>query len=44
MIIGREAGRLAAAFGAKIIAGNTSGKKTPQDGYIIPGTGDPDGR
>jgi hypothetical protein len=42
--IGREAGRLSAAFGAKIIAANSSGEKKPQDGYIVPGTGDPDGR
>ncbi|EKM51281.1 uncharacterized protein PHACADRAFT_177935 [Phanerochaete carnosa HHB-10118-sp] len=41
--IGREAARLAAAFGATIIAANTSGKRTPQDGYIVPGTGDPTG-
>lgn len=42
--IGREAARLSVAFGARIVAANTSGKKTPQDGYIIPCTGDPDGR
>lgn len=42
--IGREAARLSAAFGANIIAANPSGTKKPQDGYIIPGTGDPDGR
>ncbi|THG98136.1 hypothetical protein EW026_g3993 [Hermanssonia centrifuga] len=41
--IGRESARLAAAFGANIIAANTSGTKKAQDGYIIPGTGDPDG-
>lgn len=41
--IGREAARLAAAFGARIVAANTSGARTPQDGYIVPGTGDPDG-
>lgn len=35
---------MAAAFGAKIIAANSDGKKKVQDGYIIPGTGDPDGR
>lgn len=27
----------------RIIAANTSGKATPQDGYVIPGTGDKDG-
>ncbi|KAF7795289.1 hypothetical protein EIP86_006443 [Pleurotus ostreatoroseus] len=41
--IGREAARLAAAFGARVIAANTSGVRTPQEGYIVPGTGDPDG-
>jgi phosphoglycerate dehydrogenase-like enzyme len=42
--IGRESARLAKAFGAKIIAANTSGKQKAEDGYIVPGTGDPDGR
>ncbi|KAI0686878.1 D-isomer specific 2-hydroxyacid dehydrogenase [Cytidiella melzeri] len=41
--IGREAARLAKAFGANIIAATSSGTKRPQDGYIIPGFGDPDG-
>ena len=42
--IGRESARLASAFGATILAANTTGEKTPQEGYRIPGTGDPDGR
>ncbi|WRT69848.1 uncharacterized protein IL334_006839 [Kwoniella shivajii] len=41
--LGRETARLLKAHGMKIIAANTSGKATPQDGYIIPGTGDKDG-
>lgn len=42
--LGRESARLAAAFGANVIAANASGLQKPQDGYIVPGTGDPDGR
>ena len=42
--IGRESARLAATFGATILAANTTGEKTPQEGYRLPGTGDPDGR
>ncbi|GJE94036.1 oxidoreductase family protein [Phanerochaete sordida] len=41
--IGREAARLAAAFGARILAATSRGERAPQEGYIIPGTGDPDG-
>ncbi|WWC73832.1 uncharacterized protein I206_107804 [Kwoniella pini CBS 10737] len=41
--LGRETARLLKAHGMKIIAANTSGKATPQDGYVIPGTGDKDG-
>ncbi|KIR26799.1 oxidoreductase [Cryptococcus deuterogattii 99/473] len=41
--LGRETARLLKAHGMRIIAANTSGKATPQDGYIIPGTGDKDG-
>jgi phosphoglycerate dehydrogenase-like enzyme len=42
--IGRESARLAHAFGANVIAATSDGVRKPQDGYIIPGTGDPDGR
>ncbi|WWC63763.1 uncharacterized protein I303_106368 [Kwoniella dejecticola CBS 10117] len=41
--LGRESARLLKSFGVKIIAANTSGKATPQETYVIPGTGDPDG-
>ncbi|KAK8849834.1 hypothetical protein IAR55_005170 [Kwoniella newhampshirensis] len=41
--LGRETARLLKAHGMRVIAANTSGKATPQDGYIIPGTGDKDG-
>ncbi|KIP01538.1 hypothetical protein PHLGIDRAFT_349364 [Phlebiopsis gigantea 11061_1 CR5-6] len=41
--IGRESSRLASAFGARILAANSSGTRQPLGGYIIPGTGDPDG-
>ncbi|WWC66023.1 uncharacterized protein I303_108645 [Kwoniella dejecticola CBS 10117] len=41
--LGRETARLLKAHGMRIIAANTSGKATPQDGYVIPGTGDKDG-
>lgn len=42
--MGRETARLLKAHGMRIIAANTSGKATPQDGYVIPGTGDKDGK
>ncbi|KIY48409.1 hypothetical protein FISHEDRAFT_43344 [Fistulina hepatica ATCC 64428] len=38
--IGRAAARLSAAFGANVIAANTSGRKKPYEGWTIPGTGD----
>ncbi|KAI0086751.1 D-isomer specific 2-hydroxyacid dehydrogenase [Irpex rosettiformis] len=41
--IGRESARLAKAFGANIIVATPSGLKKAQEGYIIPGFGDPDG-
>ncbi|KAI5477777.1 D-isomer specific 2-hydroxyacid dehydrogenase [Pseudohyphozyma bogoriensis] len=41
--IGREAGRLAHAFGAHILAMNRSGKKASIGGYLRPGTGDEEG-
>ncbi|EIN04048.1 hypothetical protein PUNSTDRAFT_77284 [Punctularia strigosozonata HHB-11173 SS5] len=41
--IGRESARLAHAFGAKIIAANSSGQRKPQEEFRLPGTGDPDG-
>lgn len=41
--IGREAARLAKAFGAKIVAATSDGVKKRQQGWIIDGTGDPDG-
>ncbi|OCF39667.1 oxidoreductase [Kwoniella heveanensis CBS 569] len=41
--LGRETARLLKAHGMKIIAANTSGKASSQDGYVIPGTGDKDG-
>ncbi|WWC92649.1 uncharacterized protein L201_007608 [Kwoniella dendrophila CBS 6074] len=41
--LGRETARLLKAHGMRIIAANTSGKATPQEGYVIPGTGDKDG-
>ncbi|WRT64449.1 uncharacterized protein IL334_001381 [Kwoniella shivajii] len=41
--LGRQSARLFKAFGTNIIAANTSGKATPQDNYVIPGTGDADG-
>ena len=40
--LGRECARLFKAFGCKIIAANTSGRRTKDKGYIIPGTGDLD--
>lgn len=41
--IGREAARLAAAFGARILVANSSGQRQPIGGYTVPGTGDVDG-
>ncbi|KAF2400523.1 hypothetical protein EJ06DRAFT_433324 [Trichodelitschia bisporula] len=45
--IGRQAGRVAKAMGMDVIAYTASPRATPEsrrdDGYIVPGTGDPDG-
>lgn len=40
--LGRETARLFKAFGARVIAANTRGTRSPDHGYVIPGTGDPD--
>ncbi|ODN79292.1 hypothetical protein L202_03304 [Cryptococcus amylolentus CBS 6039] len=41
--LGRESARLLKAHNMRIIAANTSGKATSQDGFILPHTGDVDG-
>lgn len=41
--IARETARLLKAFGCKIVAANTAGKRTRCEGYIIEGTGDVEG-
>ena len=45
--IGRQAARLAKAMGMRVIAYTASPRTTPEskkdNGYIVPGTGDPDG-
>ncbi|BFZ63890.1 hypothetical protein YB2330_005027 [Saitoella coloradoensis] len=41
--IGRNTARLAAAFGVRVLALTGSGKKSPDTGYVPPGTGDPEG-
>jgi phosphoglycerate dehydrogenase-like enzyme len=41
--IGREVGRLAAAFGVRIIAVKADPNARADAGYRVPGTGDPDG-
>jgi phosphoglycerate dehydrogenase-like enzyme len=41
--IAREAARLLKAFNLNIIAANSTGKQTVDEGYIVPGTGDKDG-
>jgi phosphoglycerate dehydrogenase-like enzyme len=45
--IGRQVGRVAKAMGMDVIAYTASPRKTPEskhdNGYIVPGTGDPDG-
>ncbi|KAL1406143.1 hypothetical protein Q8F55_007827 [Vanrija albida] len=41
--IARETARLLQAFGAVVIAANSTGERKQDDGYIIPGTGDVDG-
>ncbi|WVQ75735.1 hypothetical protein IAR50_005366 [Cryptococcus sp. DSM 104548] len=38
--LGRESARLLKAHNMRIIAANTSGKATSQDGFILPNTGD----
>ncbi|TIB81989.1 hypothetical protein E3Q20_04454 [Wallemia mellicola] len=38
--LGRECARLLKTFGCRIIAANTSGERTQDSGFIIPGTGD----
>jgi len=40
--IGRELARLAQAMGMRVLALNRSGQRMSNDGYTIPGTGDPD--
>ena len=42
--IGREVGRLAHAFGMRVIAVKSDPSTTVDRGYAYPGTGDPDGR
>ncbi|KAJ9112501.1 hypothetical protein QFC22_006248 [Naganishia vaughanmartiniae] len=41
--IGRETARLFRAFGVDVIAATSSGAARPDDGYILPGTGDKEG-
>ena len=41
--IGRECGRLANAFGMRVLAASSSGKKAKARGFTVPGTGDPEG-
>lgn len=40
--IGRELARLAQAMGMRVLALNRSGQRTIDDGYAVPGTGDPE--
>ena len=43
--IGRELARIAkAAFGMTVLAGKRDPSRRPDDGYCLPGTGDPEGR
>jgi len=42
--IGRETARLASAFGMRIIAVKADPTRRADDGWVHPGTGDPDGR
>ena len=42
--IGRECGRLASAFGMTVLAASSFGKQAPARGYIVEGTGDPEGK
>ncbi|ORY83809.1 hypothetical protein BCR37DRAFT_378822 [Protomyces lactucae-debilis] len=41
--IGRDVARLATAFGMKVLAASSTGRKAPARGYTIAGTGDDDG-
>ncbi len=41
--IGRELARLAKAFGMMVLATKRDARRIDHDGYVIPGTGDPDG-
>ncbi|KAI5476112.1 hypothetical protein MNV49_000430 [Pseudohyphozyma bogoriensis] len=41
--IARAAARLLQPHGVEIIAANTTGTRREDDGYVIPGTGDPEG-
>ncbi|KAJ9093516.1 hypothetical protein QFC21_006349 [Naganishia friedmannii] len=42
-VIGRETARLFQVFGVDVIAATSSGAARPDDGYILPGTGDQEG-
>ncbi len=42
--IGREVGRLAKAFGMRLLAVRRHGSTRADTGYVVPGTGDPEGR
>lgn len=41
--IGREAARLATAFGMDVVVATSSGMPAPGHGFVLEGTGDPDG-
>ncbi len=41
--IGREIGRLAKAFGMRLLAMRRHGSRREDTGYVVPGTGDPEG-
>ena len=41
--LGRETARLCKALGMRVVAANTSGKKTADRGYVLPNMGDPAG-
>ncbi|MGI6208749.1 MAG: D-2-hydroxyacid dehydrogenase [Anaerolineae bacterium] len=41
--IGREVGRLAKAFGMRLVATTVDPDKPADTGYVLPGTGDPEG-
>lgn len=42
--IGREVGRLGKAFGMRLLALRRHGGRREDTGYVVPGTGDPEGR